>query len=90
MVTLVKIINLFRTSEHEFMYLKAKLFGDTEIIKKIVRARDPSEAKALGLQVLTKKSGEITSINLCYKPCGINLARTQARVNFPCLRKTST
>ena len=33
------------------MYLKAKLFGDTEIMKKIIRAHDPSEVKALGLQV---------------------------------------
>ena len=42
-------------------------------MKKIVRARDPVEAKALGLQVLTKKSGDITAINLSYKPCGINI-----------------
>ena len=40
---------------------------------KRLSARDPSEAKALGLQVLTKKSEEITALNLCYKPCGINL-----------------
>ena len=33
------------------MYLKAKLFGDTEIMKKIIGAHDPSETKALGLQV---------------------------------------
>ena len=42
---------LFRTLEHKMMYLKAKLFEDTEIMKKIIRAHDPSEAKALGLQV---------------------------------------
>lgn len=36
------------TSEHVFMYLKARFFGDIEIAKKIMETEDPKEAKRLG------------------------------------------
>ena len=39
------------TSEHLFMYLKAVYFKDYDIAEKILGAKEPSEAKALGRQV---------------------------------------
>jgi ribA/ribD-fused uncharacterized protein len=39
------------TSEHLFMYLKAIYFKDYDIANKILEAKEPSEAKALGRQV---------------------------------------
>lgn len=39
------------TSEHVYMYLKAKYFEDTEIASKIIQTPDPKEAKKLGRKV---------------------------------------
>ncbi len=39
------------TSEHVFMYLKAKFFGDFEIAKQIMETPDPKTAKHLGRNV---------------------------------------
>ena len=36
------------TSEHVFMYLKARFFGDTDTATKIIKAESPKEAKRLG------------------------------------------
>lgn len=41
----------FPTAEHVFMYIKAKTFGDTETMEKILKASSPKEAKELGRQV---------------------------------------
>lgn len=41
----------FLTSEQEFMYRKAKFFGDEEIAKKILDSTKPWIAKSLGRQV---------------------------------------
>lgn len=41
----------FPTSEHVFMYIKAKLFGDLETAEKILNTDNPKEAKDLGRQV---------------------------------------
>ena len=41
----------FPTSEHVFMYIKAKTFNDDEIAEKIKRAPDPKAAKKLGRKV---------------------------------------
>ena len=43
--------DLFQKVEYEIMYLKAKLFGDKEIIKNVIRALNPVEAKTLGHQI---------------------------------------
>ena len=37
--------------EHEFMFLKTKLFKDIDIMKKIVRAIDSAKSKTAGLQL---------------------------------------
>ena len=42
---------LFRSSEHELMFLKAKTFSDARIMRLIVQADDPAEAKRLGREV---------------------------------------
>jgi len=39
------------TSEHVFMYLKARFFGDEEMIIRIIATSDPKEAKKWGRQV---------------------------------------
>jgi ribA/ribD-fused uncharacterized protein len=36
------------TSEHVFMYMKARFFGDLEIAKQIITVTDPKTAKKLG------------------------------------------
>lgn len=41
----------FPTSEHIFMYIKAKTFRDEEIAEKIKSAPDPKTAKSLGRKV---------------------------------------
>lgn len=41
----------FPTSEHVFMYIKAKTFNDGEIAEKIKNALDPKTAKKLGRKV---------------------------------------
>ena len=41
----------FPTSEHVFMYVKAKTFNDDEIAEKIKSASDPKTAKKLGRKV---------------------------------------
>ena len=41
----------FPTSEHVFMYIKAKTFNDNEIAEKIKSAPDPKTAKNLGRKV---------------------------------------
>ena len=41
----------FHTSEHVFMYIKAKTFNDDEIAEKIKNALDPKTAKKLGRKV---------------------------------------
>ena len=41
----------FPTSEHVFMYIKAKTFNDDEIAEKIKNALDPKTAKKLGRKV---------------------------------------
>jgi len=43
--------NNFRTAEHYMMYHKAKLFGDEEASKRVLEAKNPGEAKAIGRQV---------------------------------------
>lgn len=40
-----------RTSEHIFMYLKAKRFNDVDMIYKIVNCESPAEAKKFGRKV---------------------------------------
>lgn len=47
----------YPTAEHFMMAEKARLFGDEEIRMRIVRSRDPEEAKALGRQVRGFSSG---------------------------------
>lgn len=42
---------LFETSEHVFMYLKAKCFGDITTARKIVTCKTARGVKALGQQV---------------------------------------
>jgi ribA/ribD-fused uncharacterized protein len=39
------------TSEHVFMYMKARFFGDFEIAKQIITTPDPKTTKKLGRQV---------------------------------------
>ncbi len=41
----------YRTAEHWMMAGKARLFGDEEVLAKILAARSPGEAKKLGRQV---------------------------------------
>lgn len=41
----------YSTAEHWMMAKKAELFGDKEIIEKILSAKSPAEAKKLGRQV---------------------------------------
>ncbi len=41
----------FPTAEHYMMYQKAKLFGDTDAMSRILQAPDPGKAKAIGRQV---------------------------------------
>ncbi len=42
----------FPTAEHYMMYHKAKLFGDTAAMQRVLASKDPGEAKAIGRQVL--------------------------------------
>lgn len=42
---------IFLSSEHLFMYLKAMAFGDLEIAKQITKVGTPKEAKALGRKI---------------------------------------
>ncbi|GLS26573.1 NADAR family protein [Marinibactrum halimedae] len=44
--------NEFITAEHYMMYHKAKLFGDTNACEKVLSAKNPGEAKAIGRGVL--------------------------------------
>jgi len=48
----------FNCSEQYMMYHKAKLFGDTEIMQKVMQADSPKEQKALGRQVKNFNSEE--------------------------------
>ncbi|MEL6950955.1 MAG: NADAR family protein [Pseudomonadota bacterium] len=41
----------FATAEHYMMFRKAEVFGDHEIAAKVLDAKSPGEAKALGRQV---------------------------------------
>lgn len=41
----------YKTAEHWMMAEKARLFGDIEILEKILIAKSPAEAKQLGRQV---------------------------------------
>lgn len=41
----------FMTAEHHMMYQKAMLFGDHNVATKLLAAKNPGEAKALGRQV---------------------------------------
>lgn len=41
----------YATAEHWLMARKAELFGDTEIVEKILAAKSPAEAKKLGRKV---------------------------------------
>jgi len=43
--------NRYSTAEHYMMFQKARLFGDDPVAKKILLARTPGEAKALGREV---------------------------------------
>ena len=42
---------LYLTSEHYMMYWKAKLMKDDEVANKVLLAKGPKEAKALGRKV---------------------------------------
>jgi ribA/ribD-fused uncharacterized protein len=42
---------LYPTAEHYMMAEKARVFGDEEVLEKILKANTPGEAKALGRQV---------------------------------------
>ena len=42
---------LFATSEHAYMYFKAKFFGDTEAMRLIFETADPGKAKKIGRAV---------------------------------------
>ncbi len=42
---------LFPTAEHYMMAEKAKLFGDEKILKRVLEASHPSQAKKLGRQI---------------------------------------
>ncbi|KZN40115.1 hypothetical protein N483_18170 [Pseudoalteromonas luteoviolacea NCIMB 1944] len=44
--------NEFFTAEHYMMYHKAKLFGDYDACEKVLSARSPAKAKAIGREVL--------------------------------------
>jgi len=64
------------TSEHVFMFLKARFFRDIETAKKIMEVSDPREAKKLGREVkgFDEKSWEgyreiamMTALRLRYK-----------------------
>jgi len=48
----------FNCSEQYMMYHKAKLFGDTEIMDKVMQTDSPKEQKALGRQVKNFNSDE--------------------------------
>lgn len=48
----------FNSSEQYMMYHKAKLFGDTEIMEKVMQTDSPKEQKALGRQVENFNSEE--------------------------------
>jgi ribA/ribD-fused uncharacterized protein len=48
----------FKCSEQYMMYHKAKLFGDTEIMEKVMQTDSPKEQKALGRQVKNFNSEE--------------------------------
>ena len=62
----------FATAEHYMMYQKAKLFGQAETAERILQARNPGEAKALGREVrnfdesvwLAKRFGIVVEANL--------------------------
>ena len=41
----------YKTTEHWMMCCKAKLFGDTEVFGRIVKAEKPGEVKELGRQI---------------------------------------
>ena len=41
----------FVTSEQHFVWLKAKLFGDTIIMEKVLSVQDPAEVKKLGRKI---------------------------------------
>ena len=42
---------VYKTAEHWMMAKKAELFGDTEILEKIIQSKTPAEAKKLGRKV---------------------------------------
>lgn len=52
----------FPTSEHCFMYAKAKQFNDEEIARQIVNARTPKDAKRLGRKVKGYKDEEWSKV----------------------------
>ena len=55
----------FLTSEHHFVYLKAKVFSDKTVMAKVLSVRDPAEAKKLGRKI-SPFNEEIWARN-CYK-----------------------
>ncbi len=44
--------NQFMTAEHYMMYHKANLFGDFQAAEKVLKAKNPGEAKAIGRAVV--------------------------------------
>lgn len=48
----------YKTAEHWMMAKKAELFGDSEILDKIINAKSPAEAKKLGREVKNYNDNE--------------------------------
>ena len=61
--------HVFKSSEHLYMYLKAKYFQDNDIMSKILNAKTPFESKKLGraIKLFDKSKWELVSSSIMYQ-----------------------
>jgi ribA/ribD-fused uncharacterized protein len=69
----------YNCSEQYMMAEKARLFGDTDTLKKIMSAVDPKEQKAYGRQVkgFNKEQWEKVARDIVYKGCYAKFTQNQ-------------
>lgn len=80
----------FRTTEHAFMWEKARHFGDTQACMEILEARTPADAKAIGRRVKGFKVDEWAKVSEGYM-LTVNVAKyTQIPAFAKFLKSTGT
>lgn len=72
---------VFPTTEHAFMWEKARHFGDTQAMQEILNARTPADAKAIGRRVKNFNAAEWDKVSEQYM-FEVNLAKYRQNFNL--------